>query len=105
MGVIIDLHDIMKIMSYDGKIDGFVGTFKISKLSNTINQRLKSMISKANAIFMHVDMNGSLSFASIEEITSKVFELELDFIFMTSTDDNLDMDTVGFSVLATGINE
>ena len=44
MGVIIDLHDIMKIMSYDGKIDGLVGTFKISKLSNTINQRLKSLI-------------------------------------------------------------
>lgn len=105
MGVIIDLHDIMKIMSYDGKIDGFVGTFKISKLSNTINQRLKSLISKANAIFMHVEMNENLSFASIEEITSKLFELELDFIFMTSTDNNLDMDTVRFSILATGINE
>ena len=105
MGVIIDLHDIMKIMSYDGKIAGFVGTFKISKLRNTINQRLKSVISKANAIFMHFEMNENLSFASIEEITSKLFELELDFIFMTSTDNNLDMDTVRFSILATGINE
>ena len=103
MGVIIDLHDIMKIMSYDGKIDGFVGTFKISKLSNTINQRLKSVISKANAIFMHVEMNENLSFASIEEITSKLFEL--DFIFMTSTDNNLDTDTVRFRILAIGINE
>ena len=63
------------------------------------------MISKANAIFMHVEINGNLSFASIEEITSKLFEFELDFIFMTSTDNNLDMDTVRFSVLATGINE
>lgn len=95
----------MKIMSYNGKIDGFVETFKVSKLSNTINQRLKSVISKANVIFMHIEMNGNLSFASIEEITSKVFELELDFIFMTSTDNNLDMDTVRFSILATGINE
>ena len=99
------VNDIMKIMFYDGKIDGFVGTFKISKLSNTINQRLKSVISKANAIFMHVEMNGNLTFTSIEEITSKVFEFELDFIFMTSTDNNLDMDTVRFSILATGINE
>ena len=105
MGVIIDLHDIMKIMSYDGKIDGFVGTFKISKLNNTINQRLKSVISKANAIFMHIEMNENLSFTSIEEITSKIFELELDFIFMTSTDNNLDIDTVRFRILATGINE
>ena len=105
MGVIIDLHDIMKIISYDGKIDGFVGTFKISKLNNTINKRLKSVISKANAIFMHIEMNENLSFASIEEITSKLFELELDFIFMTSTDNNLDMDTVRFRILATGITE
>ena len=63
------------------------------------------MISKASAIFMHVGMNEDLSFASIEEITSKFFEFELDFIFMTSTDNNLDMDTVRFGVLATGINE
>ena len=33
MDAIIDLHDIMEIMSYDGKIDGFVGTFKVSKLA------------------------------------------------------------------------
>ena len=105
MGVNIDLHDIMKIMSYDGKIDDFVGTFKISKLSNTINQRLRSVISKASAIFTHVGMNENLSFASIKEITSKFFELELDFIFMTSTDNNLNMNTVRFGVLATGINE
>jgi len=105
MGVNTDLHDIMKIMSYVGKIDGFVGTFKISKLSNTINQRLRSVISKASAIFMHAEMNENLSFASIKEITSKFFELELDFIFMTSTDNNLDMSTVRFGVLATGINE
>ena len=54
---------------------------------------------------MHVEMNENLLFASIEEITSKLFELELDFIFMTSTDNNLDMDTVRFRILATGINE
>ena len=63
------------------------------------------MISKASAIFMHAEMNENLSFASIKEITSKFFELELDFIFMTSTDNNLDMSTVRFGVLATGINE
>ena len=105
MDTIIDLHDIMKIMSYDGKIDGFVGTFKISKLSNTINQRLKSVISKAGAIFMHFEMNKNLPFVSIEEITNKFFGLELDFIFTTSVDNNLDMDTVKFSILVTGINE
>lgn len=95
----------MKIMSYGGKIDGFIGTFRISELSNVINQRLKSVTLKANAIFMHVEMNENLSFASIEEITSKLFELELDFIFMTSINNNLDADTVRFRILATGINE
>lgn len=88
-----------------GKIDGFIGTFRISELSNVINQRLKSVTLKANAIFMHVEMNENLSFASIEEITSKLFELELDFIFMTSINNNLDADTVRFRILATGINE
>ena len=95
----------MKIMSYGGKIDGSIGTFRISELSNVINQRLKSVTLKANAIFMHVEMNENLSFASIEEITSKLFELELDFIFMTSINNNLDADTVRFRILATGINE
>jgi hypothetical protein len=54
---------------------------------------------------MHFEMNKNLPFVSIEEITNKFFGLELDFIFTTSVDNNLDMDTVKFSIPATGINE
>ncbi|WP_157279212.1 FtsZ/tubulin family protein [Aliarcobacter butzleri] len=102
----VDIADYKTILFHKGRIDGVVGSCKIDKLWDNLNNSIKDSISKAKGILINFGIHKEQTLFVINDLMGEISDVahnESDIIFATKNHSSDDKDLIEYEILITGL--
>lgn len=102
----IDFTDYQTILSYQGKIEGRVGSCKSTDFIDSLDEEFKTSLGNAKGVLLEFEQNNDVNLTQISSIMEELneyFDENADVIFGVKQNDTLELDIIGYKIIATGI--
>lgn len=102
----IDFADYQTILAYEGRIEGRVGSCKVADFMISLDKAFKTSLGSAKGILLEFEQNKDANLtqiSSLMEELNKCFDENADAIFSVTHDDTLELESINYRVIATGI--
>ena len=102
----IDMEDLKLVLSHEGSVCGKVGKCKISEFENEFCEKLKEDIKKSKGGVIMLNTNADLQLSKVSELVNYIVTMapkDADFVFGTNMDNELDLETVVYRLVLTGV--
>ncbi|MGE3593821.1 MAG: hypothetical protein AB7G52_15185 [Arcobacter sp.] len=103
----IDFTDYQTILAHKGKIDGRVGSSTVADFMTHLDEEFKTSLGSAKGVLLEFEQNKYTNLAQISSIMEELneyFDENADVIFGVKQNDTLELDTIGYKIIATGIS-
>ncbi|MBN2894641.1 MAG: hypothetical protein JXK05_01935 [Campylobacterales bacterium] len=102
----VDLADYQIILSHEGKIEGRVGSCKVADFMTNLDEVFKNSLSSAKGALIEFDKSKDAGFnqlfSQLREL-NEYFDENADMIFGLKQNDALELDSINYKIIATGI--
>ena len=108
LNIELDTADYKTILSHQGKIDGLVGSCKIDELTNQFDEVFRNSLLNAKGISVKFTFHPNHPLSFVGEYLENFYNFsneESDVILGTEVDDSIDIDTINYEILITGLCE
>ncbi|MGE3301371.1 MAG: hypothetical protein AB7I39_13180, partial [Arcobacter sp.] len=95
------------ILAHKGKIDGRVGSSTVADFMTHLDEEFKTSLGSAKGVLLEFEQNKYTNLAQISSIMEELneyFDENADVIFGVKQNDTLELDTIGYKIIATGIS-
>ncbi|MDQ1244754.1 MAG: hypothetical protein QG565_1094 [Campylobacterota bacterium] len=102
----MDFEDLRIILSYEGKIDGIVGSCKIDEFTNGFSENFKASLQNAKGVLVEFEQHRDLPIKTIIELMTdlqNLVHIDAEFLLATKHNDIFDKDMIGFKIIVTGL--
>lgn len=103
----MDFADLRIILSYEGRIDGIVGSCKMDEFTNDFSENFKASLQNAKGVLVEFEQHKDLPIKSILELMADLQNLlhtDAECLLATKHNDVFDKDMIGFKIIVTGLD-